>query len=113
MTSADTVAREAMRLTCASAELADKLAIVGRAASSRTNVHVLTGILLRAEEGQLSLAATDMEISLRVALDADVGGDGVVVVPGRLLVDIARLLPPGEVTIEHRVEEGMVLSSGR
>ncbi len=111
MSSVDTVAREAMRLTCGSGELAEKLAVVGRAASSRTNVHVLTGILLRADGGQLSLAATDMEISLRVALDADVGEDGAVVVPGRLLVDIARLLPVGEVTIEHRVEEGMVLLS--
>ncbi len=100
-----------MRLTCGSGEFADKLAIVGRATSSRTNVHVLTGILLRVDERELSLAATDMEISLRVAVAADVGGDGAVVVPGRLLVDIARLLPPGEVTIEHRAEEGMVLLS--
>jgi DNA polymerase-3 subunit beta len=47
-----------------------------------------------------------MELSLRLALDATVEGDGSAVVPGRLLVDIARLLPPGEVTLEHRAEEG-------
>jgi DNA polymerase III subunit beta len=34
--------------------------------------------------------------------------EGSVVVPGRLLVDIVRLLPPGEVTISHRAEEGVV-----
>jgi DNA polymerase III subunit beta len=33
--------------------------------------------------------------------------DGAVVVPGRLLVDIVRLLPGGEVTLEHRGEEGV------
>jgi DNA polymerase-3 subunit beta len=64
--------------------------------------------LLRAAGGQLSLSATDMEISLRVSLDAQVEDEGSVVVPGRLLVDIVRLLPAGEVTISHRAEEGVV-----
>jgi DNA polymerase-3 subunit beta len=70
-------------------------------------VHVLTGILLRADGDGVELAATDMEISLRLRVEAEVADAGSIVVPGRLLVDIARLLPPGEVTIEHRVEEGV------
>jgi DNA polymerase III sliding clamp (beta) subunit (PCNA family) len=41
----------------------------------------------------LRLAATDMELSLRAAVPARVEGDGAVVLPGRTLVDIARLLP--------------------
>jgi DNA polymerase-3 subunit beta len=49
-----------------------------------------------------------MEISLRVSLDAQVEDEGSVVVPGRLLVDIVRLLPAGEVTISHKAEEGVV-----
>jgi DNA polymerase-3 subunit beta len=104
--STDTVAGAQMKVTCRSEELAERLAVVGRGVSTRTSVHVLTGILLRAEGGRLTLAATDMELSLRLALDATVDGDGAAVVPGRLLVDIARLLPPGEVTLEHRAEEG-------
>jgi DNA polymerase III subunit beta len=104
--STDTVAGAQMKVTCRSEELAEKLAVVGRGVSTRTSVHVLTGILLRAEAGHLTLAATDMELSLRLELDATVGGDGAAVVPGRLLVDIARLLPAGEVTLEHRGEEG-------
>lgn len=104
--STDTVAGAQMKVTCRSEELAEKLAVAGRGVSTRTSVHVLTGILLRAEGGSLTLAATDMELSLRLSLDATVDGDGATVVPGRLLVDIARLLPPGEVTLEHRAEEG-------
>ena len=104
--STDTVAGAQMKVTCRSEELAEKLAIVGRGVSTRTSVHVLTGVLLRAEGGRLTLAATDMELSLRLELDATVEGDGAAVVPGRLLVDIARLLPPGDVVLEHRAEEG-------
>lgn len=108
MTSMDTVVGARMRVTCPKEELAQKVGVVGRAVSTRTSVQILTGILLRTEARGLMLAATDMEISLRVSLDAEVGAEGAVVVPGRLLVDIVRLLPGGEVTIEHRADEGVV-----
>jgi DNA polymerase-3 subunit beta len=108
MTSIDTVVGISMKVTCAKEELAEKLQIAGRGVSTRTSVQILAGILLRASDGQLSLASTDMEISLRVSLAAQVEDEGSVVVPGRLLVDIVRLLPVGEVTIAHKAEEGIV-----
>src|ERR687892_247805 len=108
MTSMDTVALTKMRVVCGKDELAEKLQIVGRGVSTRTTVQILAGIMLRASGGRLSLSATDMEISLRVSLEAQVEDEGSVVVPGRLLVDIVRLLPAGEVTISHRAEEGVV-----
>jgi DNA polymerase-3 subunit beta len=108
MTSIDSVVATSMKLTCAKEELAEKLQVAGRGVSTRASVQILAGILLRAAGGQLSLSATDMEISLRVSLDAQVEDEGSVVVPGRLLVDIVRLLPPGEVTISHRAEEGVI-----
>ena len=89
-------------------ELAQKLGIVARAVSTRASVQILSGVLLRAEGGRLHLAATDMELSLRSSLDAQVEGEGSVVVPGRPLVDLVRLLPDSEVTIEHRAEESVV-----
>jgi DNA polymerase-3 subunit beta len=108
MTSIDTVVGTSMNVVCGRDELAEKLQVVGRGVSTRTSVQILAGVLLRATEGELSLAATDMEISLRVSLEAQVEDQGSVVVPGRLLVDIVKLLPPGEVTITHRAEEGIV-----
>ena len=107
MTSVDTVAPTKMRVTCGKDELAEKLQVAGRGVSTRTSVQILAGIMLRAAEGRLYLSATDMEISLRVSLDAEVEEEGAVVVPGRLLVDIVRLLPAGEVTLEHRAEDGL------
>jgi DNA polymerase III subunit beta len=54
-----------------------------------------------------------MELSLRASLEAQVEGEGAVVVPGRLLVDLARLLPAEEVSIEPRADEGVIhVSSG-
>src|SRR3954447_17768647 len=98
-----------LRITVVKDELAAKLAIVARGVSTRTAVLVLGGIQLRAEAGRLHLAATDMEVSLRTSLDAQVSDEGTVVVPGRLLLDIARSLPDSDVTIEHRPDEAVVV----
>src|SRR5438552_5195461 len=98
-----------LRITVPKDELAARLAVVARGVSTRTAVLVLGGIQLRAEAGRLNLAATDMELSLRASVDASVDGEGTAVVPGRLLLDIARSLPDGEVTIEHRPDEAVVV----
>jgi DNA polymerase III subunit beta len=107
MASIDTVAATTMRVVCQKDDLAEKLQVVGRGVSTRTTVQILAGILLRAVGGRLHLSATDMEISMRDSLDAQIEEEGAVVVPGRLLVDIVRLLPAGEVTLEHRADEGV------
>src|SRR5881398_2199780 len=102
-----------MKVVCRRDELTQKLAVVSRAVSTRASVQILSGVLLRAETGRLNLAATDMELSLRSSLDAQVEGDGAVVVPGRLLVELVRLLTESEVTIEHRLDESVVrITSG-
>ena len=97
-----------MKLACNREEFVAKLGVVARAVSTRSSVQILAGILLRAENGELELAATDMELSLRTSLEAQIDGEGVVVVPGRLLVDLARLLPESELQLEHRAEEGVL-----
>jgi DNA polymerase-3 subunit beta len=109
MIDSEIVVGSGLRITVAKDELAAKLAVVARAVSTRTAVLVLGGIELRAEDGRLHLAATDMELSLRTSLDAQVADEGTAVVPGRLLLDIARSLPEPEVAIEHRPEEGVVV----
>lgn len=97
MIDSEIVVGSGLRITVSRDELASKLAIVSRGVSSRTSVLVLGGIQLRAEAGKLHLAATDMEVSLRSSAEAQVADEGTVVVPGRLLLDIARSLPDGEV----------------
>jgi DNA polymerase III subunit beta len=106
-------AETGMKLVCQRDELSQKLGLVSRAVSTRASVQILSGVLLRTEAGRLHLAATDMELSLRSSLEAQIAGEGAVVVPGRLLVDLVRLLPAEEVSIEHRSDEGVVhVSSG-
>src|SRR5690348_6012123 len=97
-----------LRITCRRDDLVQGLNVVSRAVSTRATVQILSGILLRPGEETLELAATDMELSLRSALPAEIEGDGAVVVPGRRLVELAKLLPAEGVSIEHRPDESVV-----
>jgi DNA polymerase III subunit beta len=97
-----------LRATCSRDDLASALGVVARGLSSRGAVQVLNGILLRAEEGNLTLSSTDMEISLRASIAGEIAGDGAVVVPGRLLTDLARLLPDDSVTLSYEEGDGVL-----
>src|SRR5688572_21400211 len=108
MIQTNTMVGTGVKVVCQREELTQKLGVVARAVSTRASVQILSGVLLRAEAGRVHLAATDMELSLRSSLDAQVEGEGSVVVPGRLLVELVRLLPESEVTLEHRAEENVL-----
>ena len=96
------VATSDLRIVCDKDELVSRIAIVSRAVSARSSVQVLSGIHLGSSDGALELAATDMELSLRTTLAGTVTGSGAVVVPAKLLADIVRLLPVGEVVLEEQ-----------
>jgi DNA polymerase-3 subunit beta len=102
------VSASALRITCPKSALAAYLGVVARAVSTRGAVQVLGGILLQGEGDHLTLAATDMEISIRSSVPGAVDGDASVVVPGRLLTDLVRLLPDDTVTLAYDEGDGVL-----
>ena len=104
----DMVVGTGLRITVLEGRARPALGVVSRAVSTRTSVQILSGILLEAQGGELRLAATDMELSLRATLAAQIEGDGAIVLPGKTFADIARLLPADEVSIEHKPAESVV-----
>ncbi len=94
-----------MKITADRDPLLDALQSASRALSTRSTLPSLGGILLTCESGTATARATDMELGLAVAIPAEVEGEGSVLLPGRLLSDIARALPPGQVTIAERTAE--------
>jgi DNA polymerase-3 subunit beta len=108
MIETDMVVGTGLRITVSKDELVSALGVVSRAVSTRTSVQILSGILIEAQGSELRLAATDMELSLRATATAQIEGDGAIVLPGKTFADIARLLPAGEVSIEHKPAESVV-----
>jgi DNA polymerase III subunit beta len=91
-----------VKLQASAQELLAQLQTVSRVASTRSAVQALSGVQVVAEDSSVELRATDMEVGLRVPLQAEVQRPGTAVVPGRLTVDVVRALPSDQVTIELR-----------
>ena len=64
----------------------------------RQTMPILANLLLSADQGQLSVTATDLEVELVATATIKSGVDGRLTVPGRKLLDICRSLPD-EVTL--------------
>lgn len=95
-----------MKVTVLAENLRKGLGIAIKAVSTKSQLPVLSGVLLKAEKGNLVVMATDLEISFRVVLGAKVEKEGEVVVPARLFLDLVGGLPIGPVDL---VEEKQVL----
>ncbi|KMS67213.1 DNA polymerase III subunit beta, partial [Streptomyces viridochromogenes] len=80
------------------AAFAEAVGWAGRALPSRTPVPVLGGLLLAAGAGRLTASGFDFEAAARTEVDAETGAAGEVLVPGRRLLDICRVLPDGPVS---------------
>ena len=98
-----------MQLTLSTASFLNELQTAARVASTRSAVQALSGIQLHAgDDGHAELRATDMEVGLRLTMEATIERPGEVVLPARLLLDIVRSLPGPEVRLRVREPEGDV-----
>ena len=94
-----------MKLTTKREELVDKLSVVSRAVSTRAATQALSGVLVTAAEGRVTLSATDLDMALETTVAAEVETEGSVLLPGRLLAEVVRSLADPTVEIESREAE--------
>ena len=85
--------------------LAEAVAWVARSLPSRPVLPILSGLLLEASSDGLTLSCFDYEVSARILLDAEVAEAGTALVPGRLLAEITRSLPPLPVEVDNEKDD--------
>jgi DNA polymerase-3 subunit beta len=99
-----------MKFRCERDELLNGVQFASRAISNRATLPVLSGLKIEAaEDGRVSLAATDLELTMETAIRAAVDEPGRAIVPGRLFGEMTRSLGAGQVTVgagEAEVEIG-------
>ncbi len=96
----------AMKLAVSRDRLLGALQIASRAASTRATLPSLGGIQLDASGAALTLRATDAELGLSTTVDeVQLESPGIVLLPGRLLADVVRSLPAGDVALVFRPEQ--------
>ena len=101
-----------MQVSCLQENLSKGLSIIGRAVAARPTLPVLSHVLMSAEQSQIKLAATDLELSIVCWIGAKVEQPGAITVPARLLTDLVNSLPPERIDL-RMADQTLHLSCGR
>src|SRR5215470_13422004 len=84
-----------MKVTVERADLLKSLSHVHRVVERRNTIPILGNVLLRANNAELSLKATDLDLEVIETIAAEVGPGGVTTVPAHMFYEIVRKLPEG------------------
>jgi DNA polymerase-3 subunit beta len=85
----------AMKITVERSALLKSLGHVHRVVERRNTIPILANVLIKAEDGKLSLKATDLDLEVTDSIAAEVSPAGSTTVPAHMIYDIVRKLPDG------------------
>ncbi len=95
-----------MRFTITRQNLNEGLTAVSASISTKTTLPILSNILFRAaEEGVLEMSGTDLDVSVRLRVPAQVDEPGTLTAPGKKLLEIAKELPDEPVQVQTRADQ--------
>lgn len=101
-----------MELTLTQENFARALSAVGRVASTKTQLPILSNILLRTDGNRLLIAATNLEIATTQYIGAKITKPGAITIPARLISEFVSSLPKGPIELKV-VGENIHISSGK
>ncbi|MCH5320643.1 MAG: DNA polymerase III subunit beta [Eubacterium sp.] len=89
-----------MKFTCNTKELSEACSNVMRAVSTKVTIPTIEGILIECGSDTLSLTGYDFEFGINTTLQANVVEPGAIVINAKIISDIIRKLPDGNVTFD-------------
>jgi len=101
-----------MELTVTQENFARALSAVGRVASNKTGLPILSNILLRTDNNRLLVAATNLEMATTQYIGAKVVKPGAITVPARLISEFVSSLPKDAIELKV-VNSNIHITSGK
>lgn len=89
-----------MELTVTQENFARALSAVGRVASTKTQLPILSNILLRTDGNRLLIAATNLEMATTQYIGAKIAKPGSITVPARLISEFVSSLPKESIELK-------------
>jgi DNA polymerase-3 subunit beta len=89
-----------MKLKVTKLNLVNGLQIVQNVVGVRSTLPILSNVLLTADKSGLSLTTTDLDVTIRCAVEAEVVKTGASTLPARRLASIVRELPDSTIEID-------------
>jgi DNA polymerase-3 subunit beta len=101
-----------MELTVAKADLQKELQLCQGVVEKRSTIPILSNVLLKAADGKLQIAATDLDVTILSSCEARVTTPGGVTIEARRLFDVVRSLPDEDVHIAMQENNSLLVESG-
>ena len=89
-----------MEFSVTKSALLNELSMTQGVVERKTTIHILSNLLVEAKGSQLTITATDLELSIRTSCEAKVKKEGAGTIPAKKLLELVRLLPEGEIKVK-------------
>lgn len=101
-----------MKLSVLQENLSKSLSFVGKNVSTKTQLPVLSNILLETDKGRIKVSSTNLETSISFWVGASIEEEGSITVPARLFQELISSFPPGKIEIESEKTKLKIASTG-
>jgi len=101
-----------MEFTVRKFDLLQELTLIQGVVERKTTIPILANVLVRAEGGELGIAATDLEIGLKSICISKTTVQGTITLPAKRLYEIIRALPDKEIKFKRGEANWVTLTCG-
>src|SRR5256885_7822769 len=91
---------QAMEFSVTKSTLLNELSTTQGVVERKTTIPILSNLLVEAKGSQLTITATDLELSIRTSCEANIKKEGAGTIPAKKLLELVRLLPEGEIKVK-------------
>src|SRR5438093_9905471 len=101
-----------MEFTVRKFDLLQELTLIQGVVERKTTLPILANVLVRAEGGELGIAATDLEVGLKSVCVSKTTVPGAITLPARRLYEIVRALPDKEINFKRGEANWVTVTCG-
>ena len=91
---------QAMEFSVTKSVLLNELSTTQGVVERKTTIPILSHLLVEVQGSQLTITATDLELSIRTSCEAKIKKEGAGTIPAKKLLELVRLLPDGEIKVK-------------
>jgi len=101
-----------MELTVGKADLQKELQLCQGVVEKRSTIPILSNVLLKAADGRLQIAATDLDVTILSSCAARITTPGGVTIEAKRLFDVIRSLPDDDVHMTMQENNSVLIEAG-
>jgi len=102
-----------MEFSVTKSALLNELSTTQGVVERKTTIPILSNLLVEAKGNQLTITATDLELSIRTSCEAKIKKEGAGTIPAKKLLELVRLLPEGEIKVKLLENHWVEITSDR